>query len=86
MPEAQRRAQMQPVDRLLQALPALVLNEADVASLVQGRTIATDIVLAPLALARLYDGQGVFLGIGELVQPERLAPRRLVSQASRTAA
>jgi tRNA pseudouridine55 synthase len=86
MPEGQRRAQVRPIDLLLRRLPALTLNEQDVASLLQGRAIATDTAPSAQALARLYDGRGAFLGIGELILPGQLTPRRLMSRPPQTLA
>jgi tRNA pseudouridine55 synthase len=81
MSEERRRAQVRPVDLLVQGLPALTLDEADVASVLQGRVVASAGAWPPQTLTRLYDSQGEFLGIGELIPPGQLAPRRLMSRA-----
>ncbi|MDQ3186524.1 MAG: tRNA pseudouridine(55) synthase TruB [Pseudomonadota bacterium] len=89
MPQAQRDSCLRPPDSLLRDLPAAMLDDAAVVSLLQGRVVkgcfSTDSLnnLASLADGgpiRLYDQQKHFLGLGEVTAPGEIAPKRLVAE------
>jgi tRNA pseudouridine55 synthase len=65
-----------PPDRALAGLPEIRLDRAASRRFAHGQTIAAGPVVAP-GLMRVYDGEGGFLGVGELSADGRLAPRRL---------
>lgn len=81
MPAAERHALLRPVDLLLQSLPALVLEREAALQLLQGRAVRTELAPPPPSQARLYDEHARFLGVGEVVRPGEVVPRRLMSQA-----
>ena len=70
-------AQLLPMDGPLAGLPAVTLVESASYYLKQGQP-----VLVPNGprdgMVRAYGGDGLFLGIGEMLDDGRLAPRRLV--------
>lgn len=76
----QRAALLLPVDTLVSALPRVDLDAAEVARLSQGRPVERAPARAS-GLARLYGPDREFLGVGEIVVPGRIVPRRLRSQA-----
>jgi tRNA pseudouridine55 synthase len=82
MPE-QRDASLLPVDCMLQELPMLDLDAAQVIRMAQGQRLGLDIGLADGKI-RLY-GAGKFIGVGDL-QGRRLAPDRLLSSVAKSAA
>lgn len=67
-----------PVDTAVRHFPAVTLGESSACYLLQGQPVIAS--GTPLSgLARLYDQQGGFLGIGEMLEDGRLGPRRLVA-------
>ncbi len=79
----QREASLLPLDCLLQDLPVLELDEAQVTRIAQGQRLGIDTAL-PDGKVRLY-GAGKFIGVGELLG-RRLAPDRLLSGVAKGAA
>ena len=79
----QRETSLLPLDCLLQDLPMLDLDEAQVTRMAQGQRLGIDTGL-PDGKVRLY-GAGKFIGVGELLG-RRLAPDRLLSGVARNAA
>ena len=75
---AQRAAVLRPVDVLVAPLPRAELDAPSAAALKQGQAVGTALALAS-GLVRLYDGEGTFLGVGEVQGPGRVAPRRLLA-------
>jgi tRNA pseudouridine55 synthase len=75
---AQRAAVLRPVDVLVAPLPRAELDASSAAALKQGQAVGTALPLAS-GLVRLYDGEGTFLGVGEMQGPGRVAPRRLLA-------
>lgn len=77
--EAALDALLQPLDGPLQALPLVQVGESASYYLKQGQP-----VLVPngprSGMVRAYATSGLFLGIGEMLDDGRLAPRRLVVQ------
>ncbi|MBU2710581.1 tRNA pseudouridine(55) synthase TruB [Zooshikella harenae] len=70
---------LQPIDMALKLLPQVILGETTAYYLVQGQPVL--VPRAPTAgFVRLYQegDQPVFLGIGEILDDGRVAPRRLV--------
>lgn len=65
-----------PADRALESLPGLELPAPAAQALRQGQAVRAPFAPAQ-GLLRLYDGDGVFLGVGEAVAGGRIAPRRL---------
>lgn len=66
-----------PVDSALQEYPSVALTEDSAFYLRRGQS-----VLVPRApthgLVRLYDAAGAFVGVGEVSEDGRIAPRRLI--------
>jgi tRNA pseudouridine55 synthase len=79
----QRLACLLPVDCLLQNLPVLELDEAQVTRIAQGQRLAVAAAL-PDGKVRLY-AAGKFIGTADLAGP-RLAPDRLMASIAKTAA
>ena len=79
----QRDACLLPPDSLVQELPALELDAAQVARIAQGQRLAIESVL-PDGKVRLY-GAGRFIGVANL-EGQRLAPDRLLSGVAKSAA
>lgn len=72
-------------DLMVAGLPRVDLDHAGADAICHGRAVR----LAPAAdggLVRLYDSQGVFLGLGEIAGTGELIPKRLVDQANTKAA
>lgn len=81
MPE--RDACLLPLDCMLQAMPKVELDAAQVKRMAQGQRLGVDTGL-PDGKVRLY-GEGKFIGTGELLG-RRLAPDRLLSCVAKRAA
>ena len=79
----QRDACLMPLDSLLQELPALELDAAQVTRIAQGQRLAIENVL-PDGKVRLY-GAGRFIGVGNL-EGQQLVPVRLLSSVAKCAA
>ena len=83
MDEAQRDACLMPLDRLVQNLPSLELDEVQASRLAQGQRLGLSDSY-PDGKRRLY-AAGRFIGLGEL-EGGRLAPSRLLSSVAKAAA
>lgn len=83
MDEAQRDACLMPLDRLVQDLPALELDEVQAQRLAQGQRLGLSDGFPP-GRRRLY-AAGRFIGLGDLAGG-RLAPSRLLSTVAKAAA
>ncbi len=78
---AEMDALLRPADTALEALPLVTLGDAAGFYLRQGQPV--QVARAPLQGAvRLQLDTGEFIGIGEILDDGRVAPRRLVSQPS----
>jgi tRNA pseudouridine55 synthase len=67
-----------PMDQALPHLPAVSLLPDAAWYLCQGQAVRAAGLPAPGSLARLYDPNGDFLGLGESTGDGRIAPRRLI--------
>jgi tRNA pseudouridine55 synthase len=83
MEGAQRDACLLPLDRLVQNLPSLELDEIQASRLAQGQRLGLD-DSHPDGKRRLY-AAGRFIGLGEL-EGGRLTPSRLLSSVAKAAA
>ena len=79
MDEPRRLAQLLPVDRLVNTLPALQLSGEATRRIANGLGVAH--AALGMGLVRLYDSAGTFLGVGESRTPGTLVAKRLVAQA-----
>ncbi len=79
----QRDACLMPLDNLIQELPALELDAAQVIRIAQGQRLVIETAL-PDGKMRLY-GAGRFIGVGNL-EGQQLAPVRLLSSVAKCAA
>lgn len=79
-PEA-RAALLKPVDTMLAGLPAVELTPLAAHYLRQGQAVTARHGLA-LGWVRLYEPERGFLGLGEVLDDGRVAPRRLLATAS----
>ena len=72
---------LHPVDSLLQGYHSVILSEEQVSLLLNGQAVSRENKqeLTVGNKVKLYDLQGNFLGIGETIQVDRIAPKRLVS-------
>ena len=80
-PQPSRKQLLYSVDSLLMDIPAVILNEAEVLHLQQGQRIRKDMARTTLPLntrLRLYDTRNIFLGLGERISIETIAPKRLM--------
>jgi len=75
-PEA-RLAALQPSDSAVLHLPAVTLDADSTFYLQQGQSVWRSGVI-PQGLLRLYSEQGAFLGLGELQDDGKIAPKRLI--------
>ncbi len=76
-----RAALLKPVDTMLTGLPAVELTPLAAHYLRQGQTVTARHGLA-LGWVRLYEPERGFLGLGEVMDDGRVAPRRLLATAS----
>lgn len=83
MDEAQRDSCLMPLDRLVQNLPSLELDEVQANRLAQGQRLGLSDIY-PDGKRRLY-AAGHFIGLGEL-EGGRLTPSRLLSSVAKAAA
>lgn len=72
-----RAARLEPMDLLVPTLPVVELGEAHCASLRHGQLVFSPLPELARGLVRLQDHSGCFIGIGELRDAGRIAPRRL---------
>jgi len=71
---------LQPIDAVIQDLPDIKLTSSVARYLVQGQPVI--IPHAPTGgMLRIYDENGRFLGVAEVLDDGRIAPRRLVNTA-----
>jgi len=73
----QRESALLPVDSAIQHLPALTLDTDCTYYLLQGQSVWRGGVI-PQGLLRLYSEQDDFLGLGELQDDGKIAPKRLI--------
>lgn len=73
----QREAALLPEDTAVQHLPAITLDDDSVFYLQQGQGVWKS-GLVPKGLLRLYSEQQTFLGLGELSDEGKIAPKRLI--------
>jgi len=81
MSDEERLAALAPPDSAVQYLPAITLDDDGAFYLLQGQAVWRSGVI-PSGLLRLYNEQQVFLGLGELQDDGRIAPKRLMQQAN----
>jgi len=79
----EREAYILPLDSLLQDMPVLDLDAAQVTRIAQGQRLAIESLLLD-GKVRLY-GAGRFIGVADLVE-QRLTPLRLLSSVAKSAA
>ncbi len=77
MDEASRVARLLPIDRLVEVLAAVHLDQEASQRIVHGLAVSNAATAA--GLVRLYDATGTFLGVGERRGDGSLIPKRLVS-------
>ncbi len=68
------RTRLLPPDTALESMPAVTPDEASLARFAAGQQVPAD---GPAGLVRVYGGPGEFVGVGELSEDGRLAPKRL---------
>ena len=77
MDQAARADRLLPVDRLVEVLPAINLDQDASQRIVNGLAVSIE---GPVAgLVRLYDAAGTFMGVGERREDGILTSKRLVS-------
>ena len=70
------RKRLLPPDRALTGLPAVTVREADAERFRGGQAVKSDSAGA-VGLVRVYGGEHVFAGVGEISGDGRIAPRRV---------
>jgi tRNA pseudouridine55 synthase len=78
----ERRALLQPADSVLGAVPDVHLTPLAAHYLRQGQAVTARHNRAP-GWVRLYEGESRFLGMGEILDDGRVAPRRLLAMAEK---
>lgn len=81
MDEGERLAALASPDSAVLHLPAITLDDDSAFYLMQGQAVWRSGTI-PAGLLRLYSEQQVFLGLGELQDDGRIAPKRLMQQAN----
>jgi tRNA pseudouridine55 synthase len=81
MTPEQRDAILLPADALLASLPRLDLDAEQARRVMQGQAVGRP-ATGFAGLVRLYGPARDFLGLGEVLLPERVVPRRLISKSS----
>lgn len=76
-PEERARL-LQPVDSVLQAVPDVHLTPLAAHYLKQGQSVSARHATVP-GWVRLYEGENRFLGMGQVLDDGRVAPRRLLA-------
>ncbi len=84
MDEATRDRQLLPVDRALPDLPEVRISRLATPYLLQGQPVSARLNEAP-GPVRLYAEDGLFLGVGEVLDDGRVAPKRLMVSVERPA-
>lgn len=74
----QRRGLLRPVDGFLEGLPRIDLDAAAASALCQGQSVSAG-PMTDAGLVRVYGADGAFLGLGQIEDSGRVAPRRLLS-------
>ncbi|MEO7727467.1 MAG: tRNA pseudouridine(55) synthase TruB [Burkholderiales bacterium] len=82
LPAARRVDHLLPVDCLVAGLPAVILPADAVARILQGQSVRVDALPETAGLARLYNENRHFLGLGELQSDGRVLPKRLLANAA----
>jgi tRNA U55 pseudouridine synthase TruB len=77
MDETSRAARLLPVDRLVEILSPIHLDQQASQRIVNGLAVCA--VGTAAGLVRLYDQSGTFLGVGESRSDGTVIPKRLVS-------
>jgi len=75
---AERARLLQPADSVLEAVPDIHLTPLAAHYLKQGQPVSARHGLAP-CWVRLYEGETRFLGMGQVLDDGRVAPRRLLA-------
>lgn len=81
MSEEERLAALAPPDSAVHYLPAITLDDEAAFYLLQGQAVWRSGAI-PRGLLRLYNEQQVFLGLGELQDDGKIAPKRLMQQVN----
>lgn len=81
MSEEERLAALAPPDSAVHYLPAITLDDDAAFYLLQGQAVWRSGAI-PSGLLRLYNEQQVFLGLGELQDDGKIAPKRLMQQVN----
>lgn len=81
MSEEERLAALAPPDSAVHYLPAITLDDDAAFYLLQGQAVWRSGAI-PTGLLRLYNEQQVFLGLGELQDDGKIAPKRLMQQVN----
>jgi len=81
MTEEERLAALAPPDSAVHYLPAIALDSDAAFYLLQGQAVWRSGAI-PSGLLRLYNEQQVFLGLGELQDDGKIAPKRLMQQVN----
>jgi tRNA pseudouridine55 synthase len=81
MSEEERLAVLAPPDSAVHYLPAITLDDDAAFYLLQGQAVWRSGAI-PTGLLRLYNEQQVFLGLGELQDDGKIAPKRLMQQVN----
>lgn len=77
-----------PVDSLLNDIPSLTFDDKEVTRLLQGQQVRRTIQESPFLLntkLRLYNSQNIFLGLGEWIDAQTIAPRRMIASTAAVA-
>lgn len=85
MGEAERLACLLPTDALVEHLPPVVLGGRQARCMRHGQPVLTEAEREP-GPVRLYDEEGRFLGLGDVVSEGVINPRRLVAEQPDVAA
>lgn len=75
-----RDALLLPVDTMLHALPKVVLDKDSAFYLLQGQAVWLPGKI-PDSFLRVYEEDGLFLGMGQLDEEGRVAPKRLIKKS-----
>ena len=81
MSDEERLAALAPPDSAVHYLPAITLDDDAAFYLLQGQAVWRSGAI-PTGLLRLYNEQQVFLGLGELQDDGKIAPKRLMQQVN----
>lgn len=81
MSDDERLAALAPPDSAVHYLPAITLDDDGAFYLLQGQAVWRSGAI-PSGLLRLYNEQQVFLGLGELQDDGKIAPKRLMQQVN----